>query len=111
MMCARDGVFFGGDSAFGPKNIIWAVEHGHQAAISIHKYCQGEDLRDRLPIGLNLSSQKMGMHEWSYLERLRPASRATHAARRSQEALQETQYRSRARLHRRAGHRRKLSAA
>jgi formate dehydrogenase beta subunit len=66
MMCARDGVFFGGDSAFGPKNIIWAVEHGHQAAISMHKYCQAEDIRDRLPMGLNLSSQKMGMHEWSY---------------------------------------------
>ena len=66
MMCTRDGVFFGGDSAFGPKNIIWAVEHGHQAAISMHKYCQGEDLHDRLPMGLNLSTQKMGMHEWSY---------------------------------------------
>ena len=66
MMCSRDGVFFGGDSAFGPKNIIWAVEHGHQAAISIHKYCQGDDLHDRLPFGLNLISQKMGMHEWSY---------------------------------------------
>ena len=66
MMSAREGVFFGGDSAFGPKNIIWAVEHGHQAAISMHRYCQGEDIRDRLPMGLNLSSQKMGMHEWSY---------------------------------------------
>jgi NADPH-dependent glutamate synthase beta subunit-like oxidoreductase len=66
MMCTREGVFFGGDAAFGPKNIIWAVEHGHQAAISIHKYCQGEDLGDRLPYGLNLSTQKMGMHEWSY---------------------------------------------
>jgi len=66
MMCSRDGIFFGGDSAFGPKNIIWAVEHGHQAAISMHKYCQGEDLHDRLPFGLNLVSQKMGMHEWSY---------------------------------------------
>ena len=66
MMCTRDGIFFGGDAAFGPKNIIWAVEHGHQAAISIHKYCHGEDLHDRLPFGLNLSSQKMGMHEWSY---------------------------------------------
>lgn len=66
MMCTRDGIFFGGDSAFGPKNIIWAVEHGHQAAISMHKYCQGDDLRERLPMGLNLSSQKMGMHEWSY---------------------------------------------
>jgi NADPH-dependent glutamate synthase beta subunit-like oxidoreductase len=43
----RPGVFFGGDSAFGPKNIIWAVEHGHQAAISIHKRCQGLDLKQR----------------------------------------------------------------
>jgi NADPH-dependent glutamate synthase beta subunit-like oxidoreductase/ferredoxin len=66
MMCTRDGIFFGGDSAFGPKNIIWAVAHGHQAAISIHKYCQGEDIEDRLPDGINLSSQKMGVHEWSY---------------------------------------------
>jgi len=66
MMCTRDGIFFGGDSAFGPKNIIWAVAHGHDAAISIHKYCQGEDIGDRLLIGVNLASQKMGMHEWSY---------------------------------------------
>ncbi len=66
MMCSRKGVFFGGDSAFGPKNIIWAVEHAHQAAISIHRYCHGEDLNDRLPDGLNLISQKMGMHEWSF---------------------------------------------
>jgi NADPH-dependent glutamate synthase beta subunit-like oxidoreductase/ferredoxin len=66
MMCTRDGIFFGGDSAFGPKNIIWAVEHRHQAAISMHKYCHGEDLHDRLPMGVNLSTQKMGMHEWSY---------------------------------------------
>jgi NADPH-dependent glutamate synthase beta subunit-like oxidoreductase len=66
MMCTREGIFFGGDSAFGPKNIIWAVEHGHQAAISMHKYCQGEALHDRLPHGMNLISQKMGMHEWSY---------------------------------------------
>jgi formate dehydrogenase beta subunit len=62
----RPGVFFGGDAAFGPKNIIWAVEHGHQAAISIHKYCQGESLDDRLPDGMNLVSTKMGIHEWSY---------------------------------------------
>ncbi len=66
MMCSRAGVFFGGDSAFGPKNIIWAVEHAHQAAISIHRYCHGEDVEDRLPDGLNLISQKMGMHEWSF---------------------------------------------
>jgi len=75
MMCSRDGVFFGGDSAFGPKNIIWAVAHGHQAAISIHKYCQGEELTDRLPDGVNLSSQKMGMHEWSYSNDYDPAAR------------------------------------
>lgn len=60
------GVFFGGDSAFGPKNIIWAVEHAHQAAISIHKYCHDEDLTQRLPRGVNLASTKMGIHEWSY---------------------------------------------
>lgn len=60
------GVFFGGDAAFGPKNIIWAVEHGHQAAISIHKYCMGEDISNRLAMGMNLLSTKMGMHEWSY---------------------------------------------
>ena len=62
----RPGVFFGGDAAFGPKNIIWAVEHGHQAAISIHKHCQGQPVADRLPHGMHLSSRKMGIHEWSY---------------------------------------------
>ena len=75
MMCSREGVFFGGDAAFGPKNIIWAVAHGHEAAISIHKYCQGEDLDDRLPRGVNLATQKMGMHEWSYSNDYNPASR------------------------------------
>lgn len=62
----RKGVFFGGDSAFGPKNIIWAVEHGHQAAISIHKHCQGESLTDRRPDRLELDATKMGMFEWRY---------------------------------------------
>jgi NADPH-dependent glutamate synthase beta subunit-like oxidoreductase len=75
MMCTRDGVFFGGDSAFGPKNIIWAVAHGHEAAISIHKYCQKEDLTERMPHGLNLASQKMGMHEWSFSNDYDPAER------------------------------------
>ena len=69
------GVFFGGDSAFGPKNIIWAVEHGHQAAISIHRHCQGEDLHERLPVLMNLGSRKMGMHEWSYSNDFDPAAR------------------------------------
>ena len=71
----RPGVFFGGDAAFGPKNIIWAVEHGHQAAISIHRFCQGESLTERLPPGVNLQSRKMGMHEWSYSNDYTPVER------------------------------------
>lgn len=59
-------VFFGGDAAFGPKNIIWAVAHGHEAAISIDRFCQGEDVAQRPPPMVNLVSQKMGIHEWSY---------------------------------------------
>jgi formate dehydrogenase (NADP+) beta subunit len=59
-------VFFGGDSAFGPKNIIWAVAHGHDAALSIHKMLSGEDIKDRPLPDVQVSSQKMGIHEWSY---------------------------------------------
>jgi NADPH-dependent glutamate synthase beta subunit-like oxidoreductase len=59
-------VFFGGDAAFGPKNIIWAVAHGHAAAVSIDKFCHGEDITERPPPTMNLVSQKMGIHEWSY---------------------------------------------
>ncbi|MDE0003778.1 MAG: FAD-dependent oxidoreductase [Rhodospirillaceae bacterium] len=69
------GVFFGGDAAFGPKNIIWAVEHGHQAAVSIDKYCRGGSLTERLPRGVNLQSAKMGIHEWSYSNDFDPAAR------------------------------------
>jgi NADPH-dependent glutamate synthase beta subunit-like oxidoreductase len=65
-MSTRPGVFFGGDAAFGPANIIWAVEHGHQAAISIHNYCQGMPITDRPAQGMTLSSTKMGLHEWAY---------------------------------------------
>jgi formate dehydrogenase (NADP+) beta subunit len=66
MRSSHPRVFFGGDAAFGPKNIIWAVAHGHQAAISIDLLCQGADLGDRPPPMVNLVSQKMGIHEWSY---------------------------------------------
>ncbi|MBK8017494.1 MAG: FAD-dependent oxidoreductase [Betaproteobacteria bacterium] len=59
-------VFFGGDAAFGPKNIITAVAHGHEAAVSIHKFCLGEDIRQRPDPRTRLTSQKMGIHEWSY---------------------------------------------
>jgi len=59
-------VFFGGDAAFGPKNIIWAVAHGHDAALSIHKLLSGEDITERPLPEVHVSSQKMGIHEWSY---------------------------------------------
>lgn len=62
----RPGVFFGGDAAFGPKNIIWAVEHGHQAAISIDLHCRGLAVQERPPRTVALQSRKMGMHEWAY---------------------------------------------
>ncbi len=60
------GVFFGGDAALGPKNIITAVAQGHEAAISIDLFCQGKDLNDRLEPRTKLQSTKMGIHEWSY---------------------------------------------
>lgn len=59
-------VFFGGDAAFGPKNIIWAVAHGHEAALSIHARLSGADVAQRPAPGVTLVSQKMGIHEWSY---------------------------------------------
>jgi NADPH-dependent glutamate synthase beta subunit-like oxidoreductase/ferredoxin len=71
----RPGVFFGGDSAWGPKNIIWAVEHGHQAAISIDNHCRKISVADRPAWGMNLVSQKMGISEWSYHNDYNPASR------------------------------------
>src|SRR5712672_526034 len=75
LQSTRPGVFFGGDAAFGPKNIIWAVEHGHQAAISIHRHCEGQSVADRLAPGINLQSRKMGMHEWSYSSDYAPVDR------------------------------------
>ncbi|MGE0464678.1 MAG: FAD-dependent oxidoreductase [Vicinamibacterales bacterium] len=74
-MSTRPGVFFGGDAAFGPANIIWAVAHGHQAAISIHHYCQGIPVTERPPDGLTLTSTKMGLHEWAYSNNYSPAAR------------------------------------
>ncbi|MFU8832598.1 MAG: FAD-dependent oxidoreductase, partial [Wenzhouxiangella sp.] len=72
---ALPGVFFGGDAAFGPENIIWAVEHGHQAAISIHNFVHQKSVDERLPDTMNLSSRKMGIHEWSYSNAFEPAAR------------------------------------
>ncbi len=66
MASTHPKVFFGGDAAFGPKNIIWAVAHGHDAALSIHKLCSGEDINERPLPEVHVTSQKMGIHEWSY---------------------------------------------
>jgi NADPH-dependent glutamate synthase beta subunit-like oxidoreductase len=75
MQSTLPGVFFGGDAAFGPKNIIWAVAHAHEAAISIHNLCQGVPLTERPPQGMNLISQKMGLHQWSYSNDYNPVAR------------------------------------
>ena len=75
MQCSRADVFFGGDAAWGPENIIWAVEHGHQAAISIHQHCQSQPLTDRPAYGMNLVSSKVGMHAWSYSNDYSPVPR------------------------------------
>ena len=74
-MSTLPGVFFGGDAAWGPKNIIWAVEHGHQAAISIHNYVNSIPVTERPPRGMNLVSQKMGLSEWSYHNNYDPIMR------------------------------------
>ena len=76
MASTKAGVFFGGDAAWGPKNIIWAVAHGHEAAISIHNHCQGVALAERPAPTMRLIPQKMGLTEWSYSNDYNPAHRA-----------------------------------
>jgi ferredoxin len=66
MQSSLPNVFFGGDAAFGPKNIIWAVAHGHDAAVSIDLLLTGQDVKQRLAPGVSMMSTKMGIHEWSY---------------------------------------------
>ena len=75
MASSHPRIFFGGDSAFGPKNIIWAVAHGHDAALSIHKLCSGSDINDRPAPMVEIVSQKMGIHEWSYDNDIAPDRR------------------------------------
>jgi len=75
MASTHPKVFFGGDAAFGPKNIIWAVAHGHEAAVSIDKMLDGEDINDRPVPAVELMSQKMGIHEWSYKNEVVPDHR------------------------------------
>ena len=72
---SNEKVFFGGDAAWGPENIIWAAAHGHQVAISIDKFCKSSDLYDRPEPTTTLISQKMGVHEWSYNNDISQAKR------------------------------------
>jgi NADPH-dependent glutamate synthase beta subunit-like oxidoreductase len=75
-MCStHPKVFFGGDAAFGPKNIIWAVAHGHEAAVSIDMMLRGEDINVRPLPAVEVMSQKMGIHEWSYDNEISPDKR------------------------------------
>ncbi len=76
MQSSLPGVFFGGDAAWGPENIIWAVAHGHQAAISIHNHCRGIPVTERPAEGMTLVSSKVGMHAWSYRNDYNPSPRA-----------------------------------
>ncbi len=96
-------VFFGGDAALGPKNIITAVAHGHEAAISIDAYCRGEEPHLRPPPMTNLVSQKMGIHEWSYDNTITLDRRFAVPQVESARALKKRQDRSRTRLYRQAG--------
>ena len=75
LQASRPDVFFGGDAALGPKNIIWAVAQGHAAAISIDKFLHGEDVSLRPAPGITLVSQKMGIHEWTYDNAVTPDTR------------------------------------
>ncbi len=95
----RQGVFFGGDAAFGPKNIIWAVEHGHQAAISIHNYCENESLTARPPKGMNSGDPEDGHQRVELQKRLFGGDAAEDEARRFGRTLRQDEYRSGAGLH------------
>jgi formate dehydrogenase (NADP+) beta subunit len=75
MRSTHPKVFFGGDAAFGPKNIIWAVAHGHEAALSIELMLRGEDIDARPLPAVEVMSQKMGIHEWSYDNEISPDKR------------------------------------
>ena len=98
MASTNPKVFFGGDSAFGPKNIIWAVAHGHDAALSIHKLCSGEDITERPLPEIQISSQKMGIHEWSYDNDISRRQALPGAAARQGGGAEGHQGRGRARL-------------
>ncbi|HWS40499.1 MAG TPA: FAD-dependent oxidoreductase [Arenimonas sp.] len=87
LQTSMPNVFIGGDAAFGPKNIIWAVAHGHEAAISMDKFLAGEDVNERPNAMLNLVSQKMGIHEWSYDNEVSPDERFKVPLEKAEKAL------------------------
>ncbi len=97
----RPEVFFGGDAAFGPKNIIWAVEHGHQAAISIHNHCCGQPVTEPPAAHAEPVLAQDGPARVVVQERLQPGRAPARAAREPGRALQEDQHRGRARFRRR----------
>ena len=68
-------VFFGGDAAFGPRNVITAVAHGHAAAVSIDLFCRGKDVSDRPAPKCGLEAQKMGLRDWIYDNTVTPDQR------------------------------------
>ncbi len=98
MASTNPKIFFGGDAAFGPKNIIWAVAHGHEAAISIDRFCRGEDVNVRPAPQIKIASQKMGIHEWSYDNEITLDKRYPRAASRQSRGAARHQGRGRARL-------------
>ena len=98
-MSTRPGVFFGGDAAFGPANIIWAVEHGHQAAISIHNYCQGMPVSERPAHGMTLDEHEDGPARVGVQQQLRSLAAREDAARANAAAFQEDDHRGGGGLH------------
>ena len=111
MRSTNPKVFFGGDAAFGPKNIIWAVAHGHEAAVSIDKLCSGEDIDDRPAPAVEMLSQKMGIHEWSLRQRDRARQALPRAAARQGGRAARHQDGGRARLRSQARARGSAAAA
>ena len=110
-MSTRPGVFFGGDAAFGPANIIWAVEHGHQAAISIHNYCQGVPVTERPAAGHDAHEHQDGPARVGLQQRLQLRAAPEDEARRAAGALREHDDGGGAGLHGRADARPRWSAA
>jgi len=89
LQSTRPEIFFGGDAAFGPENIIWAVAHGHEAAISIDKFLSNKSVKKRPKPNVQIESQKMGIHEWSYDNDISSGSRQKVPLERLKKALSD----------------------